>query len=255
MTPDPFAHHPELSTLITDPDRSALRGFDPQALATSRPELGLEAFLTPEAEREALRGATLAGVEGDLWVFAYGSLMWDPAFRFAELRRAHVADHARRFILKDSCGGRGTAEQPGILAALDHGPGCDGLVFRIAAADVPGETEILWRREMAGPAYHAAFVTADTAIGRVRALAFTADHASPAIVGDIPRAEQVRYIATGAGFFGPSLDYLTNIAAHFAVLGIEDAEVANLMREMAAWLADQHQAGSGPDRQQNGGRG
>lgn len=253
MTSDPFAHHPELSSLITDPDRSALRGFDPQALAISRPELGLETFLTPAAEREAMRGVTLAGVEGDLWVFGYGSLMWDPAFRFAELRRAHVADHARRFILKDSFGGRGTAEQPGMLAALDHGTGCDGLIFRIAAADVAGETEILWRREMAGPAYHAAFVTADTAMGKVRALAFTADHASSAIVGDIPRAEQVRYIATGVGFFGSSLDYLTNIAAHFEVLGIEDAEVASLMRETAAWLADRQQARPGPDHQRNGG--
>ena len=257
MTSDAFAHHPDLRGLITDPDRSALRGFDPQALAASRPELALEAFLTPAAKREGLRRAALADWQGDLWVFGYGSLMWDPAFRFAELRRAHVADHARRFILKDTFGGRGTADQPGMLAALDDGAGCDGLVFRIAAADVADETEILWRREMAGPAYHAAFVTADTAAGQVRALAFTADHTSAAIVCDISRADQVRYIATGAGFFGSSLDYLTNIATHFAVLGIDDAEVAGLMRETAAYLADHPVTGIAPDRplNRNGGAG
>lgn len=245
MTPDAFANHPDLRGLITDPHRSALRGFDPQTFAADRPDLELEAFLTPATQREARRKAVLAGWRGDLWVFAYGSLMWDPAFRFAELRRAHVADHARRFILKDSFGGRGTAMRPGMLAALDHGAGCDGLVFRIAASDVAAETEILWRREMAGPAYHATFVTAATAAGQVRALAFTADHASPAIVADIMRDDQVRCIATGAGVFGSSLDYLKNIAANFAVLGIEDAEVASLMRETAAYLAERPEIASG----------
>jgi glutathione-specific gamma-glutamylcyclotransferase len=237
MTLDAFARHPELRRLIIDPDRSAMRSFDPQALAASRPNLGLEGFLTPVATREASRQAALLGRDGDLWVFGYGSLMWDPAFRFAEVRRAHVADHARRFILKDSFGGRGSAEMPGMLAALDQGGGCDGLVFRIAQADVLAETEILWRREMAGPAYHASFVRADTDAGPISALAFTADHASPAILRHIPRDEQVRYIATGVGLFGSSLDYLKNIAAHFAVLGIEDVEVSALLHETAAYLA------------------
>ncbi len=236
MSPDAFLHHPELRGKITDPDASALRGFDPWALAAARPDLGLEAFLRPAAEREALRKATLAGLQGDLWVFGYGSLMWDPAFRFAEVRRARVADHARRFILKDSYGGRGTAEQPGLLAALDQGPGCEGLIFRIAAGDVAEETAILWRREMAGPAYHAAFVPADTQAGPVQALTFVADHNSAAIVGGIAREDQVRFIATGAGFFGSSLDYLKNIAAQFAALGIKDAEVDSLMREVAVFL-------------------
>lgn len=247
MPPDAFANHPELRSLITDPAQSAMRRFDPHALAASRPDLGLEAFLMAADRREALRQAALAHVQSDLWVFGYGSLMWDPAFRFAEVRRAHVADHARRFILKDSYGGRGTADLPGMLAALDYGAGCDGLVFRIAAADVAAETEILWRREMAGPAYHAVFVVADTELGSVQALAFTADHASAAIVGDISRAEQVQFIATGAGFFGSSLDYLANIAAHFAALGIEDAEVSGLMREAATYLAGCGQDGRGQD--------
>jgi glutathione-specific gamma-glutamylcyclotransferase len=251
MPPDAFALHPELRGLISDPDRSTMRGFDPQAYAATRPDLGLDAFLTPPAEREASRRATLAGVQGDLWVFGYGSLMWDSAFRFVELRRAHVADHARRFILKDTFGARGTAERPGLLAALDHGAGCDGLVFRIAADDVAQETEILWRREMAGPAYHPAFVNADTAAGQVRALAFTADHASQVIVGDVSRADQVRFIATGAGFFGSSLDYLSNIASHFAVLGIRDAEVDRLMDEVAAYLSDHSDAEGRWDRRKD----
>lgn len=233
---DPFANHPDLRGVINDPDLSAFRQFDPQAYAASRPDLKLESFIIPAAQREAGRKAALAGWQGDLWVFAYGSLMWDPAFRFVDVRRAHVPDHARRFILKDSFGGRGTAERPGMQAALDLGSGCDGLVFRIAAAEVTTETEILWRREMAGPAYHPTFVTADTAAGPLQALTFAADHSSAAIVGDVSRAEQVRCIATGAGVFGTSHAYLANIATQFAVMGIEDPEVDSLMQETAAYL-------------------
>jgi glutathione-specific gamma-glutamylcyclotransferase len=236
MTLDPFARHPELRNLITDPERSNKRSLKPQAVPSPQPKQGLDEFLRPPEQREALRHATLGGFEGDLWVFGYGSLMWDPGFRFVELRRAHVADHACRFILKDIYGARGTRERPGLMAALDHGPDCDGLVFRIAAADVAVETEVLWNREMSGNAYHAVFLMAETIEGPVRALAFTADHSSPAIVGEITRAEQVEFIATGAGFFGSSLDYLKNIAAHFAAFGIVDAEVSGLMRETSAWL-------------------
>jgi glutathione-specific gamma-glutamylcyclotransferase len=246
MTADAFVHHPELRGLIADPDGSAMRGFDPQALSDARPDLGLTAFLTPPELREASRREVLAEVEGDLWVFAYGSLMWDPAFRFADVRRARVASHARRFILRDSFGGRGTAACPGLLAALDMGLGCDGLVFRIRAEDVMAETEILWRREMAGPAYVPTFVAAQTGLGQVSALAFVADPGSPAIVRDIPRDLQVRYIATGAGFFGTSLAYLTNIAAHFAAMGIRDDEVEGLVRETAAFVATRAGEGEEP---------
>jgi cation transport protein ChaC len=63
--------------------------------------------------REGLRRAALAGHEGDLWVFGYGSLIWDPALEFAEVRRAFAPNHRRRFILEDIYGGRGTPTAPG----------------------------------------------------------------------------------------------------------------------------------------------
>lgn len=237
MPTDAFAHHPELRGLIIDPDRSDMRGFDPFAVAARRPELEMEKFLLPQVKREASRREALADAQGDFWVFAYGSLMWDPAFRFVELRRAHVADHARRFILKDIYGARGTADRPGLMAALDHGPGCEGLAFRIAAAELVAETEILWRREMAGSAYQPRLVKAATALGPITALTFVADPAARAIDRDIPREQQVRYIATGSGFFGSSFDYLVNIATQFAALGIEDAEVAGLVRDTTTYRA------------------
>ena len=132
--PDPFSHHPELRGKIVDPRQSFLRSFTIADLSAKMTELGLPLdWWHTDEEREAMRAETLAGRrDSDLWVFAYGSLMWDPAFRFAEVRRARVPDYARRFILKDTYGARGTFDSPGLMAALDKGPGCEGLLFRIA---------------------------------------------------------------------------------------------------------------------------
>ncbi|MFW5641935.1 MAG: gamma-glutamylcyclotransferase [Roseicyclus sp.] len=190
-----------------------------------------------EAEREALRAEALADHEGDLLVFAYGSLLWDPALDFAEVRRAHAPHHARRFILVEVHGGRGTSEAPGLMAALDEGGGCDGLVFRIAAGKVEAETEILFRREMIGPGYHARFVPVRMGETETRALAFLADHDDPLMRPDISRAEQLRYLATGTGFLGSSHDYLKNVVDHLHDMAIPDPDLDALLSETEALMA------------------
>ena len=236
--PDPFSHHPGLRGEIADPCQSFFRRLTTEDLAAKMKEMGLPGnWWHSDEEREAMRAKTLAGRrDGDLWVFGYGSLMWDPGFRFVEVRRAHVPDHARRFILKDTYGGRGTAKAPGLMAALDKGRGCDGLSFRIAREQVEEETVFLWRREKLGPAYTATFVEAVIADQAVAALTFVADHDADLIDTTLTRQEQIHYLATGTGIFGSSLDYLRNIAKKFAALGIQDEDVAALLRETEAYV-------------------
>ena len=235
MSADPFRHHPGLRGLVTPRAESFFADFTPDKVRDLMRNKGLDTSWTlPEAEREADRAATLAGRDGDLWVFAYGSLMWDPGVAFAELRRAHAPGVARRFILYDDRGGRGSPEAPGVLAALDTGDGCDGLVFRIAAADVPRESYSLWSRERIGPAYRSVFLPVETAQGQVQALAFLADHEAEMIRPDLSHADQVRLLATGHGILGTARAYLENLAAHFAQMGIDAPEVARLMRDVAA---------------------
>lgn len=238
---DPFAHHPELRDRIADTETSFFRTFSVEAIMAADPKQ--EAFrdwLHTDAQREAIRAEALADHSGDLWIFGYGSLMWDPALRFAEVRRAHVAGHARRLILVDTRGGRGTAEAPGLFATLDAVDGCDGcegLAFRIAAADVEVETEILFRREMIAPGYLARFISARIGDEEARVLAFVADHDVPDVRPDLTREEQVRYVAHGAGDLGTSRDYLANIVGHFTHLGIIDAHCSDLLCAVDAHLA------------------
>ncbi|MEX0344520.1 MAG: gamma-glutamylcyclotransferase [Rhizobiaceae bacterium] len=242
---DPFRYHPELRGEIVDPATSAIRSFSIEKLAKISKEIGqTEIWWHSDETRESLRRSALNDHgDRDLWVFGYGSLMWDPAFHFAEVRRAHVAGYSRRFILKDIHGARGTRAQPGLMAALDLGSGCDGLAFRIAAENLEEETKIIWRREQVGPAYISRFVDTNLSDCQVRAVTFVADHDAEAIEADMTRSEQIRFLATGTGFLGTSIDYLRNIDSKFNALGIEDEDVISLLQETEAYQR-QHKATS-----------
>ena len=182
-----------------------------------------------DAHREASRRKALAGRSGaDLWIFAYGSLVWDPAIRFSELRAALLAGYRRRFCLR-SVLGRGTPEAPGLMAGLDTGGECHGLAFKIESDAVDEESRILWRREMVMPAYQPKFVEVETERGCVEALAFVVDHAADNYIANLTLDETVRMIVTGKGLLGTSLSYVESLAEHFAVMGIEDADLSEIM--------------------------
>ena len=236
---DPFVHHPALRDLIADPEKSFFRNFKPSDLDARMKALGREdGWRHSDDEVEAARLAFLEGrLDQDLWIFAYGSLMWDPAFKFVEVRRAHASDYARKFILKDNFGARGSPEAPGLMAALDIGEGCDGLTFRIPGKLVAHESGVFWRRELLGHAYRPAMVTVTTGLGSIEALTVIANHDAEVIRPDLTREEQIRYVATGKGFLGTSLQYLENIAAHFEALGIEDKEVEELLAGARSYVA------------------
>jgi cation transport protein ChaC len=123
------------------------------------------------------------------------------------------------------------------MAALDEGPGCDGLVFRISEDIVERETEILCRRELIGPGYIPQFHPAMTSHGTVNALILVADHASDIMEADLPRDRQVEYLATGCGLLGSSADYIRGIVSKCHQLGIEDPETEALLVDVEARIA------------------
>ena len=88
-----------------------------------------------------------------VWVFAYGSLMWNPELRFAERLPARVYGWHRGFCLY-SPEYRGTREKPGLVLGLDRGGSCRGIAYRLAPATLAAEIDYLWTREMTGFVYH-----------------------------------------------------------------------------------------------------
>ncbi|WP_172330049.1 gamma-glutamylcyclotransferase [Mangrovicoccus sp. HB161399] len=237
FAPDAFRHHPGLAGKIRDPGDSFFRNLDLAEIDRIWAEAGMtENPRYSDEAREAMRRQTLAPWSGrDLWVFAYGSLMWDPAVYFAEVRRARLPGYRRSFCLVDRSGGRGSAEAPGLMAALDHGPACDGLAFRLAAGSADRESEVIWRREMMAPCYMAVFAPVETAHGPVEALCFVADPEADMIDTEISRADQVRYLATGRGRLGTSREYLVNIIEGCRELRIDDPELDALLAEVDGW--------------------
>jgi cation transport protein ChaC len=182
-------------------------------------------------DREATRSTALAGrLDADLWLFAYGSLMWDPAIHIVEIRRATLRGFHRRFCLKTEIG-RGTKEAPALMAALDVGGECQGLAFQIPAGEVDHETEILWMREMIGHAYTPLFRTVSTPQGTVEALTFVMDRSNPRFV-DVSSVEAAAIIATGRGVLGTNLEYFDHLADQVAVLGIVDQVFDEIRSEL-----------------------
>lgn len=237
---DRFAHHPELRDKILDPQKSYFRTFKPVDFDVRMKKMGIKApWRLTDEKREATRIETLQGHrDEDLWVFAYGSLMWDPGFEFEEVLKAQISGYQRAFCLKDELGARGTLEVPGLMAALDVGEGCTGLAFRIAREDLEQETEILWRREMVTGVYVPTIVHAATILGDVKCVTFVANHEAKRIRNDLTREEKVRYLATGAGILGTSLEYIENLADHLLALEIDDPYVFSLLEEAHALAAD-----------------
>lgn len=183
----------------------------------------------------ASRAACLAArpSTGDVWVFGYGSLMWNPCFNFVERRVVRVFGWHRRFCLWTTLG-RGTPERPGLMLGLECGGSCLGVAFRIAAAEVESELDIVWRREMVTAAYRPIWVRARSREGSIWAIAFAINRAHPRYAGRLSEARIVEALATASGPLGRCSDYLFETLKHLEALGIADPHLRALARAVRA---------------------
>lgn len=198
-------------------------------LAEAAAGQGEAAMIRTEDELTACRRAALGGLQPDedVWVFAYGSLIWNPAFHFVERRLGRIFGYHRRFCLWTYLG-RGTVQRPGLMLGLDRGGSCQGLFYRIAAAAVEEELTLLWRREMITAAYRPTWVRGRTAAGPVRALAFTINHRHQRYTGKLDEPAVVDALAEAEGPIGRCADYLFNTHDHLQALDIHDPQLARL---------------------------
>lgn len=197
-------------------------------------------FLTDQ-ERHASMMRALNGWQGDqdLWVFAYGSLIWNPEFEFREQRLSTLRGHHRALCLWSRVN-RGTPELPGLVFGLDRGGSCRGMTFRIAAANVPSTFEALWRREMATGAYHPRWLPCATEQGSVNALAFVIDRQNPGYVRGLADHHTVEIVRRAAGRYGPCVDYVVQTHEALSAAGIRDAKLARLAQRLQERIDHDH---------------
>jgi len=166
------------------------------------------------------------------WVFAYGSLLWNPLFPVAEMRPASLRGLHRRFCLW-SVASRGTPENPGLVLGLERGGACRGVALRLPAPLALDELHLLWRREMVVGAYRPRWVHLDAGGHALTALTFVVHRDHPQYAGRLPPAKEAAVIAAARGAFGASADYLERTRVALVSHGIVDPYLEELARRLA----------------------
>ncbi|MEP5727878.1 MAG: gamma-glutamylcyclotransferase [Sulfitobacter sp.] len=162
-----------------------------------------------------------------MWVFGYGSLLWNPGFEIAESVIATLPGYARSFCMH-SIHHRGTIQDPGLVLALDEQPGqaCAGIALRVMQGQEDATLAYLRERELISSAYVEKNLDVTLSDGRiVRALVYVIDEAHEQYCGGMPLEQQAQIIAKAVGGRGPNTEYLFNTTEHLRGVGLDDADL------------------------------
>ncbi|WP_312839526.1 gamma-glutamylcyclotransferase [Pantoea piersonii] len=205
-------------------------------LSTAAPEdvfgrLGEGRYLTEEERRASLQLMLASRPEGEgIWVFAYGSLIWNPTLNFAESQRGTLKHWRRAFCMKLTAG-RATGDNPGRMLALVPGDGTEGIAYRLADASLEDELMVLWKREMSTTSYVPRWEAVELANGeQVRALVFVMSQDDITFDCHYESDNVARCIARAEGPLGTNADYLARLSA-----ALHDNRIADpYIRQLAA---------------------
>ena len=176
---------------------------------------------------------------GEVWIFAYGSLIWAPEFDHVEERIGTVRGWHRSFCLGWVRLYRGTPERPGIMLALDRGGACKGVVFRLPPDAMEPNLHKILKRELPlkrTTKPNVRWMNAHTQQGPVKAIGFPISRASPSYLPDLTTDMVVEALATAAGERGSMAEYLHSTVTHLAERGIHDRYLWHLQDRVAERL-------------------
>ncbi|WP_458369555.1 gamma-glutamylcyclotransferase [Pseudomonas fluorescens] len=193
-----------------------------------------------EAEFDAMVEALLFEYKPqELWIFAYGSLIWSPEFDFLESRSATAFGWHRSFCLKLTRW-RGTRELPALMLALDRGGSCNGLAYRLPTQDHFKQLGLLMVREIDAnpPTNVPRWISVKTESGIVRALAFVAARDGMAYAGKLPMEKVAHVLARAAGHWGSAAQYLFRTVTMLEEHGIRDRNMWRIQSLVAQEIED-----------------
>ncbi len=171
-----------------------------------------------------------------MWVFGYGSLLWNPGFDVAEQVMATLPGYHRSFCMR-SIHHRGSEAEPGLVLALDEAEGgqCEGVALRVAPGTEDATLTYLRERELISSAYLEKLLDITLGDGRVvEAVTYVIDPDHVQYCGGLALEEQAQIIARSHGGRGPNSEYLYNTASHLAGMGVADDDLDWLSRRVAA---------------------
>jgi cation transport protein ChaC len=201
------------------------------------PDPGL-VYHTDADYSDAVRKVLAERPPGRFWLFAFGSLIWNPGIAVAEKRVGTLRGWHRAFCLKMNRW-RATKEQPGLMLALDRGGQCRGVAFELPEATLAAELERLFRREMSikPPNNMPRWLNVETEQGPLRALGFVMNRKGRSYAGRLPDDEVAELLAKACGHWGSCAEYLYNTVTHLHEHGIHDRHLWELQKLVAEKIA------------------
>ncbi|MEM8810593.1 MAG: gamma-glutamylcyclotransferase [Cyanobacteria bacterium P01_G01_bin.38] len=203
-----------------------------QRIVQQVPEL--EAYILSKTELEfsiqqtlQQRPTTRRPTHPGVWIFAYGSLIWNPILQYGARRTGKIYGWHRRFCMWTPAG-RGTPDRPGLALALERGGSCCGVAYCIAANQLSTELLLLWQREMVVGSYIPRWVKVWADGQAIDAIAFTINPHHPLYAPKLSMAEMAASISRAQGALGSCTEYLLQTIAGLANHGITDQSLLKL---------------------------
>lgn len=204
-------------SLSADAVRQSIRDANPQITVWSDAQLdeSLEHTLSERPHKK------------HVWIFGYGSLLWNPIIDVVQRRVGTVYGYRRRFCMV-ALTGRGTRAQPGLVLALDAGGSCQGVALKVNPARLREELSLLWRREMVVGSYTPRWVKLHHDKGSQAALAFVMNREHRSYRGSLTPFQTAKIIAQASGVLGSNAEYLFDTLTHLQELGLGDKPLEDL---------------------------
>jgi len=193
--------------------------------------------ISPDTLDELVRRVEAEAGDEEIWVFAYGSLMWNPGFEVAAIENAVAFGWHRAFSLRIERL-RATSDAPGLMLALQPGGSCCGLILKLPCATKKEDLRKLVAREIryAEVCDMVRWVTVKTRSGPRRALTFWASPKRSPLTQKVPFDEAAGLIAQACGPAGSCAEYLRRTVLDLAERQIFDRNLWQLQKLVAERL-------------------
>ncbi|MEO1091299.1 MAG: gamma-glutamylcyclotransferase [Pseudomonadota bacterium] len=168
-----------------------------------------------------------------VWLFGYGSLIWNPCIHVEARTRARLFGYHRELCLWTPLG-RGSRDNPGLVFGLERGGSCHGIALAVPAALALEELRLVWRREMLSGAYLPRWVRLRTEAGALSAIAFVMNRDHERYAAGLDEATKVRVVATAHGALGSCFEYVASTLDHLQQLGLSDPHLERIRRRAEA---------------------
>ena len=191
-------------------------------------------FLTAEQQQESLAQCLSQWCgEQAVYVFAYGSLIWNPAIHCEAVGTGRLFGRHRRMAIR-SMFGCGTPERPGLMLTLLPGGCCDGVVLKIESSRAVEELSLLWRREMISGSYRPRWLPVRSKQGVLSCLVFDHNPNHPSFIGPMTFEKEVEILSQASGPLGPNKDYIYQTVQALNHWQLRDARMSRLEKALRA---------------------